>query len=46
MDVFKKQGVYRIGNYVSGYCKRERIGPDKRLGETVLKKRTREEEVS
>ena len=39
MAVFKKQGVYWIDYYVSGRRKRERIGPDKRLAETVLKKR-------
>jgi integrase len=39
MAVFKKQGVYWIDYYVSGQRKRERIGPDKRLAETVLKKR-------
>ena len=39
MAVFKKQGVYWIDYYVSGRRKRERIGPDRRLAETVLKKR-------
>jgi integrase len=39
MSVFKKQGVYWIDYYVNGHRKRERIGPDKRLAETVLKKR-------
>jgi integrase len=39
MAVFKKQGVYWIDYYVNGRRKRERIGPDKRLAETVLKKR-------
>src|SRR5512132_3856740 len=39
MAVFKKQGVYWIDYYVNGQRKRERIGPDKRLAETVLKKR-------
>ena len=39
MAVFKKQGVYWIDYYVNGHRKRERIGPDKRLAETVLKKR-------
>jgi hypothetical protein len=38
--VFKKQGVYWIDYYVSGRRKRERIGPDKRLAETVLRQRT------
>ena len=41
MAVFKKQGVYWIDYYVNGYYvngrrKRERIGPDKPLAETVL----------
>jgi hypothetical protein len=35
MGVFKKQGVYWIDDYVSGHRKRERIGPDKCLAETV-----------
>jgi integrase len=39
MAVFKKQGVYWIDYYVDGHRKRERIGPDKKLAETVLKKR-------
>jgi integrase len=39
MAVFKKQGVYWIDYYVNGRRKRERIGPDKRLAEVVLKKR-------
>jgi hypothetical protein len=39
MAVFKKQGVYWIDYYVSGHRKRERIGPDKRLAENVLRKR-------
>ena len=39
MGLFKKQGVFWIDYYVSGHRKRERIGPDKRLAETVLKKR-------
>jgi hypothetical protein len=39
MAVFKKQRVYWIDYYVNGYRKRERIGPDKRLAETVLRKR-------
>jgi integrase len=39
VGVFKKQSVYWIDYYVSGHRKRERIGPDKRLAETVLKKR-------
>jgi hypothetical protein len=39
MGVFKKQCVYWINFYVSGHRMRERIGPDKRLAETVLRKR-------
>jgi integrase len=39
MGVFKKQNVFWIDYYVNGQRKRERIGPDKRLAETVLKKR-------
>src|SRR5512132_190733 len=39
MAVFKKQSVFWIDYYVNGRRKRERIGPDKRLAETVLKKR-------
>jgi integrase len=39
MAVFKKQWVYWIDYYVHGRRKRERIGPDKKLAETVLKKR-------
>jgi len=39
MGVFKKQGVYWIDYYVGGHRKRERVGPDKRLAETVLRKR-------
>ena len=31
--------VLSLPTYVSGHRKRERIGPDKRLAETVLKKR-------
>jgi hypothetical protein len=38
MGVFKKQSVYWIDYYISGHRKRERIGPDKRLAETVLRK--------
>jgi hypothetical protein len=37
-SAFKKQGVYSIDFYVNGHRKRERIGPDKRLAETVLRK--------
>ena len=36
MAVFKKQGVYWIDSYVNGHGKRERIGPDKKLAETIL----------
>lgn len=39
MGVFKKQGVYWVDYYVNGRRKRERIGPDKRLADTVLRKR-------
>jgi len=37
--VFKKQGAYWIDYYVNGHRRRERIGPDKRLAETVHRKR-------
>jgi hypothetical protein len=36
MSVFKEQGAYWIDYYVNGHRKRERIGPDKGLAETVL----------
>jgi hypothetical protein len=39
MAVLKKQGAYWIDYYVNGRRQRERIGPDKRLAETVLQKR-------
>jgi integrase len=39
MAVFKKQGVCWIDYYVNGRRKRERIDPDKKLAEVVLKKR-------
>jgi integrase len=39
MAVLKKAGVYWSDYYVSGRRKRERIGPDKRLAQTVLRKR-------
>ena len=39
MAVFKQQGVYWIDYYVNGQRKRERIGLDNRLAETVLRKR-------
>jgi hypothetical protein len=42
MSVFKKQGVFGIDYYVDGHRKRERIGPDKRLAETALRKRNAE----
>jgi len=35
MGVFKKQGVYRVNYYINGHRKRERVGQDKRLDETV-----------
>jgi hypothetical protein len=35
---FKKQSAYWIGYYLQGHRKRERIGPDKRLAETVLRR--------
>jgi integrase len=38
MGVFRKQGVYWIDYYVNGRRKRERIGPEKKLAEVVLKK--------
>jgi len=37
MAVFKKQGVYWIDYYVHGQRRGERIGPDKRLAEKMLK---------
>ncbi len=39
MGVFRKQGVYWIDYWVNGGCKRERIGLDKPLANTVLCKR-------
>jgi hypothetical protein len=39
MAAFQKQGVYWIDDCVHGRRKRERIGPDKRLAGTVLRKR-------
>ena len=36
MAVFKKQGVYCIGDRVNGHRKRERIGLGKNLPETIL----------
>jgi hypothetical protein len=38
VGVFKKQGVYWLDYYVDGHRKRERVGTDKRLAETVLHK--------
>ena len=38
MSVFKKQGVDWIDDDVGGHCKRERIGPDKRLAETARRR--------
>ena len=38
MGVFKKQGVYWLDYYIDGHRKRERIGTDKRLADTVLHK--------
>jgi integrase len=35
----KKQGMYWIDYYMNGHRKRERIGPDKKLAETVHQKR-------
>ncbi len=39
MGVFQKQGVWWIDYYVTGKRKREKIGPNKRLAQTVLEKR-------
>jgi hypothetical protein len=39
MSVFKKQGVFWIDYNVGGHRQRGCIGPDKRLAETVLRKR-------
>jgi hypothetical protein len=39
MSVFKKRGVNWIDYYVNGHCKPERIGPDIRLAEMVLRER-------
>jgi len=38
IGVFKKQGVFWINYHVNGRRKHERIGPNKRLAKTVLKK--------
>ena len=42
MAVFNKQGIWWIDYYVNGRRKRERIGPDKKLAEVVLKQRQAE----
>lgn len=39
MGVFQKQDAWWIDYYVDGRRKREKIGPDKKLAETVLAKR-------
>ena len=39
MGGFRKQGVYWIDYFVNRHRTRERIGPDKRLAKTVLRKR-------
>ena len=39
MAVYKKGNDWYIDYYVSGRRKRERVGPDKRLAQIVLKKR-------
>jgi hypothetical protein len=39
MGIFKKPGVYWIDYYVSGHRRRGRIGPDKWVVETMLRKR-------
>jgi len=39
MGVYRKRNLYYIDYYVNGQRKRACIGPDKRLAETVLKKR-------
>jgi hypothetical protein len=39
ISVFKEQGVYWIDDYVNGHCKPERIDPDKRLAQMVLRER-------
>jgi hypothetical protein len=38
--VFKKQGVYWIDYYVNGHRNRDPIGKDKRLDETIMRKRS------
>jgi hypothetical protein len=38
MGVFRKQGVCWVDYYVAGHRKRERVGPEKRLAETVLRR--------
>ena len=42
MEVFKKEGVFWIDYYVSGYRKRERIELDKQLAKTLLRKTSAE----
>lgn len=42
MAVFNKQGIWWIDYYENGRRKRERIGPDKKLAEVVLKQRQAE----
>jgi len=39
MGVFKKNGYWYIDYYVDGRRKREKVGPNKRQAELVLKKR-------
>jgi hypothetical protein len=39
MSVFKEQEVYGIDYYVNGHCKPQRIGPDKRLAQMMLRER-------
>ena len=39
MGVYQKGNTYYIDYYVDGRRKRECIGPDKRLAETVLEKK-------
>lgn len=39
MGIFKKDDNYYIDYYVSGKRKREMIGPNKKLAESVLYKR-------
>ena len=39
MGLYKREKIYYIDYYFNGERKREPVGPDKRLAETVLKKR-------